>query len=225
MNLFRKLIVITLFLLNSPAFASEKYCLKDGAKYDVHVFGETFEEKSQKKLAAKGLSDLRNKFKHGDKVRLFIHKKSSYDIAIDSCVPGCPEKKFMEELFSSECNLMVAKKDRQEFNNNFSLKIIANFKSETSDYDIFQSVQSLADVYKSTSQKDAIYSAISLIPKGIDPKNRNQLTELYVKKREALKFPTAFPKVKLIGNSIDQELIKFWKDIFQGKVEIEFDTY
>jgi hypothetical protein len=139
--------------------------------------------------------------------------------------PVAQKKKFVDQFFSSECSVMVAKKDYQEFHKNFSSKILANIKSDTPDYDIFQSVQSLADVYKNTSQKDAIYSAISLIPKGVDPKNRTQLTKLYVEKREALKFPTAFPKVKLIGNSIDQELIKFWKDIFQGKVEIEFDTY
>jgi hypothetical protein len=225
MNMSKQILILFIVLLNGSAVASDKYCLKDGAKYDVHVFGETFEEQSQKKLALKGLSDLKNKFKYGDRVRLFIHKKTSYDIAIDSCIPGCPEKKFVDQFFSSECSVMVAKKDYQEFHKNFSSKILANIKSDTPDYDIFQSVQSLADVYKNTSQKDAIYSAISLIPKGVDPKNRTQLTKLYVEKREALKFPTAFPKVKLIGNSIDQELIKFWKDIFQGKVEIEFDTY
>jgi hypothetical protein len=225
MNMFIRILFLFLLAPNVSAIASQKYCLKEGERYDVHVFGETFEDQSHKKLALKGLSDLKNKFKYGDKVRLFIHKKTTYDIAIDSCIPGCPERQFIDQFFSNECNVMVAKKDYQEFHKNFASKILANMKSEKSDYDIFLSVQSLADVYKNTSQKDAIYSAISLIPKGVDPKNRTQLTKLYVEKREALKFPTAFPKVKLIGNSINQELIKFWKDIFQDKVEIEFDSY
>jgi len=88
MNVIIKILVLFLVFLDVSALASDKYCLKDGAKYDVHIFGETFEEQSQKKLALKGLSDLKNKFKYGDKVRLFIHKKTSYDIAIDSCIPG-----------------------------------------------------------------------------------------------------------------------------------------
>ena len=225
MSTILKTLIFIALSANGIAVASEKYCSKEGMKYDIHVFSETFGDQAQKKLALKGLDDLKNKFKYGDKIRLFLHKKSNYEIAIDSCIPGCPEKTFFEQFFSSECSLMVAKKEYKEFDKNFRSKLRASMKSDPVDYEIFQSVQSLADVYKSTAQKDSIYSAISLVPKGVDPKNRAQLSKLYVEKREALKFPTAFPKVKFIGNSIDQELIKFWKDIFQGKAEIEFDSY
>lgn len=225
MNTILKLLGFITLSVTSFAIAGDKYCSKDGVKYDIHVFGETFDDQSQKKLALKGLTDLKNKFKQGDKVRLFLHKKSNYEIAIDSCVPGCREKEFIDQFFSNECSLMVAKKEYKEFDKAFKSKIVFSMKNDPVDYDIFQAVQSLADVYKSTSPKNSIYSAISLVPKSVDPKNRAQLSRLYVEKREALKFPTAFPKVNFIGNSIDQELIKFWKDIFHGKAEIEFDSY
>jgi hypothetical protein len=225
MNRSHFFILIFLILFNTQAFAAGKYCSPSGKKYDLHVFGNTFENESQQKLALRGISDLKNKFKYGDRVRVFIYQKNEYFIEIDACVPGCPEKSFTEQLFSSECSVMVAKKDFQEFQKNFASKIVSSFKNSVKDYDIFQSLQSLADVYKNTSQKDAIYSAISLIPKGIDPKNRSQLNSLYISKRETIQFPTTFPKVKLIGNSTDQELITFWSDVFKGKADFEFDKY
>ena len=70
-----------------------------------------------------------------------------------------------------------------------------------------------------------IYAVISLIPKGVDPKSSSQLNKLYVQKRETIKFPTTFPKVKLIGNSTDQELIFFWSDVFRGRANFEFEKY
>ncbi len=225
MKIFKIVVLMLTAIISNEIDAAEKYCLKEGEKYDLHVFGDTFENEPQKKLALKGVSDLKNKFKYGDRVRVFTHKSTGYSIDIDMCVPGCPEKKFSEQFFSSECSAMVAKRDYQNFQRRFASKILAEFNASSSDYDIFKSVQSMADIYKTTSQKDTIYSVISLIPKGIDPKNRSQLSALYVSKREAIKFPTTFPKVKLIGNSVDQELITFWADVFRGRVDIEFDKY
>jgi len=207
------------------SLASDKYCAEKGKRFDIHLFGYTFENESQKKLALRGITELRNEFKVGDKVRLFVYSGHDYSIAYEACVPGCPEKSFTEQLLSSECSAMVAKRDSQEFQKVFNSKVLLEFKSSPSQYDIFESMQSLADAYRSTSQKDAVYAVISLIPKGVDPKNAIQLNKLYVVKRETIKFPQSFPPVKLIGNSTDQELILFWTDVFRGKANFEFSKY
>ena len=116
-----------LFLLKgffvSEAIASEKYCSPNGKKIDIHLFGFTFENEAQKKLALKGVTDLRNTLMAGDKVRLFTYSPKDYAIALDGCVPGCSEKSFTEQLFSSECSAMVAKRDYQEFQKQFNSKV------------------------------------------------------------------------------------------------------
>jgi len=220
-----KCIVFFQILICSFSYASEKYCTPNGKHYDIHIFGFTFESESQKKHALKGLTDLRNKFQANDKVRIFAYTNKDYSIILDSCVPGCVEKKFSEQLFSSECSVMVAKRDMQDFQNQFNTKILSLFNKPKTNYDIFESLQSLIDSYRSSVKKESIYAVISLIPNGIDPKNITQLNKLYVQKRETIKFPSSFPKIKLIGNSNDQELISFWADVFRGHDNFEFEKY
>ena len=225
---FRILVIFVLLvrlLLCQEVIASEKYCSAEGKKIDIHLFGFTFEGDAQKKLALKGVTDLRNSFKVGDRIKVFAYTANDYGITIDACVPGCPEKKFSEQLFSSECSVMVAKRDYQNFQNQFNKKVTGQFKTGSNDYDIFESIQSLADSYRSSEQKKTIFAVISLIPKGVDPKSAAQLNKLYVQKRETIKFPTSFPSVRLIGNSTDQELIAFWTDVFRGRANFEFDKY
>lgn len=208
-----------LALVFSHAFANEKYCTSGGtASYDVHLFNFTFSNESQKKSALRGLNDLKNKFQIGDRVRVFKHKANAYDVVIDQCVPGCPEKGFFEGFLDGSCSTQVANRDKIAFQQNFAKAAIEDFKKEPLDYNIFSSVQTLADFYRSTSRKADVYAVISMVPYGTDPKDKSKLDAMFVKATTALQLPSSdFPPVTTIGASPDKELMSFWEEIFRVK--------
>jgi hypothetical protein len=205
------------------ADSKEKYCSKDLKKTDIHLFGQTFENESQRRLAAQSVTKLKSSLNVGDKVRIFTHSTGGFTIW-ESCVPGCPDKSFSERLFDS-CSVQVSKKDRILFDQSLSVRIASELKKGGGDYDIFNAIYSLKNVYKNTNDTSNVYAVISMVPKGIDPTSRRQLNELLVKKNETIEFPQYFPPVQLIGASTTEELLAFWNDIFKGKAKFNFQKY
>ncbi len=226
----KKILILALILFGiSNTFASEKYCAKEGGgkNYDLHLFTYTFSDESQKKLMLRSLNELKNKFHMGDRVRVFKHNASSYNIAIDQCVPGCPEKGFFEGFLDSSCSVQVANKDKIIFQQTFAKLILEDIKKETKEYDIFRSVQTLADFYRSSSRKAEVYAALSMVPFGVDPRDKDKLDSKFVIADQQLQLPTSdFPPVITIGAAPDKELMDFWKEIFaRKKVKFSLEAF
>jgi len=211
---------IPLFIFSTFIHASDKYCSKEtGAKnYDIHLFTYTFSDESQKKNMLRGLNELKNKFEIGDRIRVFQHRSENYNVVIDQCLPGCPEKGFFEGFLDSSCSAQVANKDKVIFQQLFAKSIFEDIKKEPKEYDIFRTVQTLADFYKSNSRKSDVYAAISMIPFKTNPRDKDQLDRLFARADSTLQLPTSnFPAVITIGASPDKELMDFWKEIFERK--------
>jgi hypothetical protein len=215
--------ILTFFILSLTvmySMASEKYCSKEGVgkSYDLHLFTYTFSDESQKKLMLRSLNELKNKFQMGDRVRVFKHNTNSYNIAIDQCVPGCPEKGFFEGFLDATCSVQVANKDKIVFQQTFAKLVLEDIKKDTKDYDIFRSVQTLADFYRSSTRKAEVYAALSMVPYGIDPRDKGKLDSKFVVAITQLQLPSSdFPPVTTIGAAPDKELMDFWKEIFKYK--------
>jgi len=214
------LLVFLLAIFSGFTHANDKYCSKDSSAkaYDVHLFTYTFTDESQKKIMLRSLNELKNKFQIGDKVRVFKHSPSAYNVVLDQCVPGCAEKGFFEGFLDSTCSVQVANKDKIVFQQIFAKSILEDIKKEPKEYDIFRSVQTLADFYRSTSRKSEVYAAISMVPFGVDPRDKNKLDSKFVVAITQLQLPTSdFPPVTTIGAAPDKELMDFWKGIFAHK--------
>jgi len=217
---FIKLLISLGTLLSLSVYSADKYCsnASSAKSYDIHLFNYTFSNESQKKIVLRSLNELKNKFEMGDRVRVFKHTPGAYSIQIDQCVPGCPEKGFFEGFLDATCSVQVANKDKVLFQQNFAKSVIEDLKKEPQDYDIFMSVQTLADFYNSNTRKSNVYAAISMVPYKVDPSNKDALDSLFVKGMSGLKLPsTEFPPVTVIGSPPDTELRKFWVEIFRQK--------
>ena len=73
--------------------ASEKYCLKEETAKPIviNIFGESFQNKDDKRAFLNGLNKISKSFKKGNKIRIVTHKNENAKIQIDQCVPGCPK--------------------------------------------------------------------------------------------------------------------------------------
>lgn len=217
-----------LFTCSPSIAASGKYCSKSGKTFDVHLFGYTYGVEQQARMAKKALTDLKGKFGIGDTVRLFAHTPTGFNIAMDACVPGCPEKGALEQFFSGDCSVQVAKRDRITFERQFAEVVLRSFGKMDSrpTYDIFKSVQALNDAFRAGNQANDIYAVISLVPQEIkNTRDRREWNSLLRKADETLQFPKNFPSVQILGASTDNELIEFWKEVFRSKGSFNFVSY
>jgi len=186
-------LIIALLAVSSQSFAGQdKYCTKGGKKIDIHLFGYTYENDSQRKLALQGLTKLKKDFSRGTNVRVFSHTPSGLTISFDACVPGCTESSLSEQFFSGDCSAQVAKRDLIEFDRKLSFACFQNITTKPGTYDIFQAIQSLTDVYKNTQDQSNVFAVISMVPKGINPASNAELSALYVKKMNRSRSPNRF---------------------------------
>ena len=207
------------------AQTAKKYCSADAVKYDVHLFGYTFEDESLKKMSKKILTEFRSKMQVGTRLRLYSHTLDGYSVTFDQCLPGCPDAGFVEKFFSSSCSDTVAKRDLRNFDRSFAIQVLKSYEGDAQKYDIFKSVQQLSDVYRSSNESAQVYAVISMVPAGVKPNDRDGLNALFRVGREATQFPKEFPSVNLIGASSSKEIQAFWTDVLEGKATFTFVRY
>jgi hypothetical protein len=223
-----KTIIFLLLLISGSVNANQgKWCQATGKKYDIHLFGHTYRSAELERLAKKGLTDLRTQFQGGDRIRVFTHTNNGFTPAFDQCLPGCPKQGFLEGFFGGNCSEQIEKRDRVNFDQRFATIVLNNFgKQDTKgSYNIFANVQQLNDVYRAGGESGEVVAVISLIPEGVNPKDRRALNDLYRRANETILFPKNFPAVKIIGASTDTELIEFWKDVFKTKGSFNFVAF
>lgn len=221
-------VVLLLFAASFSANASSgKWCEAGAKKYDLHLFGHTYRTTELERLAKKGVTDLKSQFKMGDRVRIFAHTNSGFTPVFDQCFPGCPKRGMLETFFGGDCSEQVAKKELVNFEQKFAVIVLGNFGKQESraSYNIFSNVQQLNDVYRAGSEGSDIYAVISLIPEGVNPRDRRALNDLYRRANETLQFPKNFPSIKIIGASTDSELLEFWKDVLRSKGSFNFVAF
>jgi hypothetical protein len=206
---------------------SGKWCEAGAKKYDLHLFGHTYRTTELERLAKKGVTDLKAQFVRGDRVRVFTHTNNGFTPVFDQCVPGCPKRGMLETFFGGDCSEQVAKKEYINFEQKFAVLVLSNFgkQENRASYNIFSNVQQLNDVYRAGNEGNEVYAVISLIPEGVNPRDRRALNDLYRRANETLQFPKNFPAVKIIGASTDSELIEFWKDVLRSKGSFNFVAF
>jgi len=223
-NLYKLLIGLIVCLAIPQIWAADKYCLKtpQSKTYDIHIFGYTYKDMNAKKQMARGLTDLFSGIAVGDRVRVYNHNATGYNLTLDQCAPGCPETTFFENLINTNCSTEVAKRDRKIFNQRFAEAAMSDLNRNESSYNIFKSIQDLNDVYKGERTNNIVAAAISMIPDGINPSDPNAFNKFFVTTVPNLNIALQFPPVCTIGTSPNSEVLKFWREVFAIK-NVKFD--
>lgn len=221
MNLRRRTALASLtasLLFGAPVWASgDKYCRAEAPGYDVHIFGYTFKGENAKRQMGQGLNELYKKFEPGARIKVYAHNATGHYLALNQCLPGCPQQGFLGQLFDSSCSAEVAKRDRLAFNKRFAEATLAGVNSGGDKYDIFLAIQNLSDAYKGQRHSGTVVAAISMLPDGVNPADPASFDAFYVQQVPKLKIALDFPPVYTIGASPSGEVMKFWKEVFAMK--------
>ena len=222
--IFKFLLFISLVFGSSVIQAADKYCQKSttSKSYDIHIFGYTYKDLNAKKQMARGLTDLFSTIAVGDRVKVYNHNATGYNLALDQCAPGCPETSFLENLVNTSCSTEVAKRDRKVFNQRFAEAVMGDLNRNDASYSIFKAIQDLNDVYKGERTNNVVAVAISMIPDGINPSDPNAFNKFFVTNVPNLSIALQFPPVCTIGTSPSSEVLRFWREVFAIK-NVKFD--
>jgi len=223
-KLYQLVFVLVWCVVTTAAMAADKYCQKStrAKTYDIHIFGNTYKDVNAQKQMARGLTDLFSSIAVGDRVKVYNHNTTGYNLSLDQCAPGCPETSFLENLINTNCSTEVAKRDRKIFNQRFAEAAMSDLNRKNASYDIFKSIQDLNDVYKGERTDHVVAVAISMIPDGINPTDPNAFNKFFVTTVPNLNIALQFPPVCTIGTSPNSEVLKFWKEVFELK-RVKFD--
>ena len=232
-QLFRFILtVLVLNLVNFKIFASEKYCLKEETSKPVviNIFGESYQNKDDKRALLNGLNKISKSFKAGNKIRIVTHKNEKARIQIDQCVPGCPKKGFLDKLIDTDCSDQVAKKDMVIFKNKYSKIIQSQLTKGGDEYSVIDHLSSLDNYYRGRNlSNQTTYIFHSLLPYGVDPNDKKSFDKNFVKITQNYDLSEiSLPDVTFINPNRSKSTLQFWNDLKlngdETGLQIDFQT-
>ena len=215
MKAFLSLIIFS--LLSITSYAKQNYCSpeENQSKFIIHIFGESYQNESDKRQFLKGVQKLQLKFKRGDKIRIVNHIGIESQTKLDQCLPGCEAKNMLDNLLKNDCSVEIAKRDMVMFKRNY-IKILKQALSLSGEnYDVINHIVSLDDFYRGRNidnQQTLVFH--SLLPAGVDPTKANSYNKSFIEAVQSNKLDqVSLPNVRFINPNRSKNTLKFWKDL------------
>ena len=210
------LTLISVISIN-PVNAQPDYCSlnENPKKIELHLFGESYQSENDQQYFLTGMTRLYSIFEMGDFVKVVIHKGRSSRIAMDECMPGCPETSLLEGLFSSSCSEQVAKKDMISFKNKYVASMKKAAASAGDEFFIFDHLTNLQDYFSQRNANEAeTYVFHSLVPFGVDADDEEGLDSAFVQLVQNYEISELeLPPIQFINSNPSKPLREFWKDL------------
>lgn len=202
---------------HNPAFAQPDYCTlnESGKKIELHMFGESYQSSDDQQYFMTGMTRLYSIFEMGDAVRIIVHRGRSTRIAMDECMPGCPDTGLFEGLFSNSCSEQISKKDMISFKNKYVSSIKKAASSAGEEFDIIEHLTNLQDYF---SQRDVenfeTYVFHSLVPFGVEADDEDALDSAFVNITQTHQLSELeLPQIQFVNTNPGRHIQKFWKDL------------
>ena len=231
--MFRFITIFLVFkLISLEALASEKYCLKEETAKPIviNIFGESYQNKDDKRAFLNGLNKISKSFKAGNKIRIVTHKNENAKIQIDQCVPGCPKKDFLDKLIDTECSDQVAKKDMVIFKNKYSKIIKSELDRGGNEYNVIDHLSSLDNYYRGRNLSNQnTYIFHSLLPYDVDPNDKSSYDKNFVQITQNFELSEiSLPNVTFINPNRSKNTLEFWDDLKldanEAGLQVDFKT-
>jgi hypothetical protein len=215
-NILSILLGAALSSLSTTATAQVDYCELSDVRMDIHVFAHSLQTPEAQSSFGKGLQGLIKNLQIGDEIRFNIYEGSEVKAA-KYCVPGCPNKGTIGNLFNSECSAQVAKKDKVQFNRSIKkiFKIAKDVGSSDVEYDVFSDLRKLETYSQGRDEKNyAQYAFHTTLPYRSSELDSIPFNSAFVR---AVQFgeinDIRLPDVKFINVNQSKDNIRFWQDL------------
>jgi len=217
-------------LMASPdlAHAQFDYCTLSDKRFDLHIFGASYNSADGRRKLAKGLDTLYKTFSIGDDIRWIVHSSSGMK-TYQKCVPGCPEKSMLKKLVDSTCSDQIAKRDKVQFNNTYAKSFNAALAKSGENYDVIADLKTISEYYEGRDEDGTeAYVFHTTIPHGASTDDPNSFNAPFVKAvQNTILSTVTLPNVYFVNANRSEEVTKFWSDLtLNGDstgINIEFD--
>ena len=214
--------IVLFFLLFSNSFMvhAEKYCLKEdiSKNYVINFFGESYKNEEDRRSFGEGIQKIISEFQMGDRIKMIVFNGSEALTKIDACYPGCPEKGLLDSLLDTDCQEVLAQRDKKKMEQQIrSILKQEVIKGKTnSSYNIFTHLKALDSYYRGRSiNSKKIIVFHSLLPYGSNGNDSNSFDKHFIKavQSEDLNQIKLHSKILFINPNNSRATEKFWEDL------------
>lgn len=217
-------LVISVFW-NWPAFAQVDYCLFSEKKFDIHIFGESYNTESERGALLRGVEKIKNDFQIGDEVRWISHANGS-ERSQKKCLPGCPNKGLVGDFIDSTCSKQVAKKDNVAFRNTYIRVIKSAFGQVGNEYSVIADMRALQDYYQERDLSNTeVFVFHSTVPFGVELNDQSSFDAAFVKTIQTQNITDINLSGLMFVNANQSESVRnYWHDLALGGHASGFNT-
>ncbi|MDA9190787.1 hypothetical protein N9P07_05045 [Alphaproteobacteria bacterium] len=206
--------LLLIFLCLNKAQAQIDYCKLSQNKYNIHIFGESYFEESDRSNFLLGMEKIIDSFAVGDEINWVSHEKSKYFVN-KICVPGCPDKSMLEKFLDDTCSVQVAKRDKVSFKNMY-LSLIKNaFNRSGNKYSIINDFKNLQDYYvnrdTSSTKVFVFHSTLPYNTVTSDKKSFDKAFVMMVENHDLSKIN--LKNIKFVNVNQSENNRDFWDDL------------
>ncbi len=220
--------IIGMMALSNSAQAQLDYCTLSDKRFDLHIFGASYNSADSRAKLAKGLDTLYKTFSIGDDIRWIVHSSNGMK-TYQKCVPGCPDKSMLKKLVDSTCSDQIAKRDKVQFNNTYAKSFKAALAKSGDYYDVIADLKTVSEYYEGRDEDGTeAYVFHTTIPHGASPNDPQSFDAPFVKAVQNTVLSTvSLPKVYFVNANRSEEVVKFWSDLTldgdSSGTNVEFD--
>ena len=208
------LVLVFLIFWSSSAFAQVDYCLFSEKKFDIHIFGESYNTENERSALLRGVEKIKNDFQIGDAVRWISHANGS-EKSQKKCLPGCPSKGLVGDFVDGTCSKQVAKKDNVAFRNTYIRVIKRAFGQSGNEYSVIADMRTLQDYYQERDLSNTeVFVFHSTVPFGVELNDKSSFDTAFVKTVQSQQLAGINLKSFMFVNANQSENVRnYWRDL------------
>jgi hypothetical protein len=213
-NQFISIFLFISILWAPSALAQLDYCLLSEKKFDIHIFGESYNTEGDRGALLRGIDKIKSEFKMGDEVRWISHANGSERIQ-KKCLPGCPSKGLVGDFVDGTCSKQVAKKDNVAFRDTYVRVIKGAFGNSGNEYSAIGDMRALQDYYQERDLSNIeVFVFHTTVPFGVELTDKSSFDSAFVSAVQSQNLSNISLNDLMFVNANQSENVrKYWEDL------------
>ena len=201
-----------------PAFAVD-YCNKNGEVLTTYFAPRLGAEGQEVANYKNGLGTIFNKLEIGDKLVILTAHDAGVVKNFSACFPGCPPQGLMDQFLGlgDSCKATLAKKNQIDFRNKLKISVgrtMEDAKNGSLGYVNIMKVLGVINAHAETAEVNSKNTYLISTMFNNTNINRSSVNGFFVNAVQNQDMLDAFPKLQVLGMSLNPDLIEMWTDLY-----------
>mgnify|MGYP007047360622 CR=1 FL=1 len=217
-----KIILTFSFLLFQAAIQTafaQDYCNKNGEVLTTYFAPRLGAEGQEVQNYQNGIQTIFKKLQIGDKLEILTAHDAGVVKSFSACFPGCPPQGIMDQFLGlgGSCKATLAKKDQIDFKRKFvsnARRTMEDARDGSLGYLNILKVLAVINAHANSAEVDSKNTYLVSTMFNNTDINRSSVNGFFVNAVQNQDMLDAFPKLQVLGMSLNPDLIEMWTDLY-----------